>query len=189
MGDARGRCRRSFNHRKATPLKLRDRSLIIAEIPHLRRYAWALLRDADAADDLVQSCLERALDKFHMWHSERKLRTWLFSIMHNQYVDMIRHRVARGECVPLTENAAGCAEASAEERMNVSIVLAAIDRLPPDQRDALIMVAVNELSYADAAQVLSIPAGTLMSRLHRGREALRRQLGLVDGVPALRQVM
>lgn len=166
-----------------------DRQQLIAEIPHLRRYARALLRDADAADELVQACLERALGRFHLWHTGRKLRVWLFTIMHNLHIDMIRHRKVRGDTIALDDIAQATRQPDQEQRLAANRVLAALDRLPDEQRDVLLLVGVNQLSYAEAARVLAIPQGTLMSRLHRGREALRRSLGLDTHQPVLRQVL
>ncbi len=162
----------------------RDRAALIAEIPHLRRFARSLARDPDAADDLVQSCLERALSRFHLWRPERRLRPWLFTMLRNLHVDTVRHRSAvqareqrSAEVVPLTQRA------GQEDSVTARRVLDAIDRLPAEQRDAVLMVCVNDLTYGEAAQVLDIPQGTLMSRLHRGRARLRESLGLAERRP------
>ncbi len=159
----------------------RDRAALIAEIPHLRRFARSLARDPDAADDLVQSCLERALSRFHLWRPERRLRPWLFTMLRNLYVDTVRHRSAAqareqrsAEVVPLAQRA------GQEDSVTARRALDAIDRLPGEQRDAVLMVCVNDLTYAEAAEVLGIPRGTLMSRLHRGRLRLRNDLGLAE---------
>ncbi|MCR8546757.1 sigma-70 family RNA polymerase sigma factor [Salipiger sp. P9] len=166
----------------------RDRSLLIAEIPHLRRYARALCRDPDTADDLVQRCLERALKKFHLWQTDRRLRPWLFTIMYNLHVDMIRETRFSGKTVGLGEVPELSQPARQEDHVNLTRVLAAIDALPREQRDVLVLVGVRELSYADAAKVLSIPLGTLMSRLNRGRERLRQTLGMEKKTAVLRKV-
>ena len=167
----------------------RDRAALIAEIPHLRRFARSLARDPDAADDLVQSCLERALSRFHLWRPERRLRPWLFTMLRNLHVDTVRHRSAAqareqhsAEVVPLTQRA------GQEDSVTARRVLDAIDRLPAEQRDAVLMVCVNDLTYGEAAEVLGVPPGTLMSRLHRARTKLREQLGLAEDAPSLRQV-
>lgn len=160
---------------------LRDRSLLIAEIPHLRRYALSLTRDADSADDLVQGCLERALGRFHLWQPARRLRPWLFAIMHNLFIDTRRLRVNRTPALPLDALAAPpAADAGQEHHLAAQAVLRQIDLLPIEQREAVLLVGVNELSYAEAAGVLGIPEGTLMSRLHRGRAKLREQLGMTE---------
>jgi len=164
-----------------------NRSLLIAEIPHLRRYALSLTRDAHAADDLVQGCLERALNRFHLWQPSRRLRPWLFTIMHNLFIDTQRHRSVRNPALPLDElHTPPAQNASQEHHLTARAVLEQIDRLPAEQREAVLLVGVNELSYAEAARVLGIPQGTLMSRLHRGRAKLREHLGMAASGPTSR---
>ena len=152
---------------------------ILAEIPNLRRYARALLRDADAADDLVQDCLERALSKLDNWQTGESPRRWLFTVMHHLFVD--EKRRARRRSRTLVESSAGSDDAVvAPVQMDVLAsrdVLDALQDLGADRRAALLLVAVEGLSYAEAATVLGIPIGTLMSRIARGREELR---GLLD---------
>ncbi len=167
----------------------RNRTLLIAEIPHLRRYALSLTRDSHAADDLVQGCLERALSRFHLWQTSRRLRPWLFTIMHNLFIDTQRHRSARNPALSLDDLHTPPAQgASQEHHLTARAVLEQIDHLPAEQREAVLLVGVNELSYAEAARVLGIPQGTLMSRLHRGRAKLREQLGMAASGPAIRRV-
>lgn len=167
-----------------------NRTLLIAEIPHLRRYARALLRDPERADDLVQNCLERALSRFHLWQPDRRLRPWLFTIMHNLHVSGMRYHGSRPALVELDETAPSAQQApKQEEALEARAVLAAIDRLPEDQRIAVLLVGIEELSYEDAAASLGIPVGTLMSRLHRGRERLRELLRMTEHrPPAIRRV-
>ncbi|WP_422368319.1 sigma-70 family RNA polymerase sigma factor [Pelagibius sp.] len=168
---------------------LRNRSLLIAEIPHLRRYARSLARDPDVADDLVQGCLERALSRFHLWQPERRLRPWLFTMLHNLHVDSLRHRASAAAGALREQTASRPSQhASQEHHLTARRVLAQIDRLPPEQRDAVLLVGVNELSYGEAAAILGIPPGTLMSRLHRGRAKLREHLEMTEGTPAIRRV-
>jgi len=166
----------------------RRRDQMIAEIPHLRRYAKVLLRGEQGADDLVQACLERALRKFHLWQSERRLRSWLFSIMHNIHIDMTRTLTHSRPPLALEDVAEPAQAGNQEDRAEVSAILAAVDRLPAELRDVLVLVAINELSYAEAAEALAIPLGTLMSRLNRARERLRLTLGMDHRRPALKQV-
>lgn len=162
------------------------RALLIAEIPHLRRYARSLTRDADDADDLVQGCLERALGRFHLWQPERRLRPWLFAIMRNLFIDTRRMRHNRIPELPLDDMDVPTVQAaSQEQQMTANAVLNQVDLLPAEQREVVLLVAVNELSYAQAAAVIGIPVGTLMSRLHRGRLKLREQLGLAAAGPAV----
>lgn len=163
-----------------------DRSLLAAEIPHLRRYARALLRDPAAADDLVQSSLERALSRWHLWQADRRLRPWLFAIMHNLYVSSLRSRI--GALVPLTEVAMPTVSPSQDAYLDAQRVLAAANDLPEEQRMPVLLIGLEGLSYKEAAEVLEIPVGTLMSRLHRGRERLREVLGMGKAASALHRV-
>lgn len=167
----------------------RKDAMVIAEIPHLRRYARALMRDPDKADDLVQNCLERALGRFHLWKSDRALRPWLFAIMHNLHIDMIRHQsIRRGEVSLDDVGELPSQAANQEGLLAAKAVLEEIDRLPQDHKDVLILVGIDELTYSEAAKVLSIPTGTLMSRLHRARAKLRENLGMAGRKPAIRRV-
>ncbi|WP_454618322.1 sigma-70 family RNA polymerase sigma factor [Bradyrhizobium cenepequi] len=146
-------------------------------IPALRRYARALMRDRASADDLVQDCLERAVSR---WHQRRdgSVRAWLFTILHNLAADQFRQMASRGRHVPIEE--AGESEfggaASQEHRLIYQDVLNRLARLPEEQRSVLLLVAVEDLSYAEAAKVLNIPVGTVMSRLSRARERLQQEL-------------
>lgn len=146
-------------------------------IPALRRYARALMRDRASADDLVQDCLERAISR---WHQRRDgdLRAWLFAILHNLAVNQFRRTASRGRHVPIDEtNEDSFGEAaSQEQKLMYQDVLAKLARLPADQRAVLLLVAVEDLSYAEAAKVLDIPLGTVMSRLSRARERLQQEI-------------
>ena len=147
------------------------RDAIVAEIPRLRRYARALAGQADAADDLVQDTLERALDKWRFWQRERDLRPWLFSIMHNLHVDGRRRdgRIEFRDDDELPESAQRAEQADALELRDLE---RALMLLPLDQREVLLLVALEELSYAEVARALAIPQGTVMSRLSRARSRL-----------------
>lgn len=149
-------------------------------IPGLRRYARALVRERAAADDLVQDCLERAVSR---WHQRRdgSVRAWLFTILHNLAITQFRQATARGRHMPIDE--AGEQElvsaAAQEQRLIYHDVLSKLAKLPEEQRAVLLLVAVEDLSYADAADVLNVPVGTVMSRLSRAREKLQQEM---DGV-------
>lgn len=156
-----------------------ERMLLLAEIPHLRRYARVLAGDAQAEEDLVQSCLERALAKLHLWRRDLPMRPWLLAIMHNLYVGSVRRRFHGPVFEPLSDFDHPTQPADQDVHLNTRRVLAAIDRLSEDQRLAVQLVAVEELTYKEAAEVLGVPIGTLMSRLHRGRERLRDLLGMI----------
>lgn len=148
-------------------------SLLEPQIPGLRRYAWALLRDGEAADDLVQDTLERAISR---WNQRRDgdLRAWLFAIQRNLFINGLRRRKAHGTRVG--EEALNDVPApgmSPESHAGLHDVLKGLDALPEEQRSILLLVGVEDLSYEQAAQVLDIPLGTVMSRLSRARARLR----------------
>lgn len=165
------------------------RFLLTKEIPHLRRYARVLTREPDIAEDLVQSCLERALSRFHLWQQDRRLRPWLFTIMHNLFVNQVRSRASRPVLISLEGMAVQMSTAADQERRTeVREVLAALESLGEDQRAAVVLVGVEGLSYEEAAEVLGIRPGTLMSRLHRGRERLRELCFPAPEKPQIRQV-
>jgi RNA polymerase sigma-70 factor, ECF subfamily len=145
-------------------------------IPALRRYAGSLLRDRQEVDDLVHDCLVRALDRLHTRRSDAEMRPWLFAIMHNLYISRIRQRRTRGEAESLdtvAEAAVGIG-ARQEDHIRTREIMAEVQRLPDDLRSVLLLVTVEDLSYAEVAGVLDIPIGTVMSRLSRARERLRR---------------
>jgi RNA polymerase sigma factor (sigma-70 family) len=146
-------------------------------IPALRRYARGLLRDSVAADDLVQDCLERVISH---WVGRRNdnARTWVFTILHNLAVNRLRQTSRRGQHVGLEdigENALS-QRPTQEDRLAKADIMAAVQQLPEEQRSVLLLISVEDMSYAQVAEVLAIPLGTVMSRLSRGRERLRQLL-------------
>ncbi len=151
-----------------------NRQAIVAEIPRLRRYARALTGDAVRADDLVQDTLERALGKWSLWRPGN-LRAWLFSVMHNLFVNQVRSpRVVDypgDEALP---------ELPTRDNQNDTLELRdftrSLAKLPEKQREVLLLVGLEDISYEDAAKILGVPIGTVMSRLSRGRERLRALL-------------
>jgi RNA polymerase sigma-70 factor (ECF subfamily) len=156
------------------------RQKIEAHIPGLRRYARALVRDIVGADDLVQECLTRALIKLHLWHEGTDLRAWLFTILHNQYVNQVRRSIREGITLELGEVTPLLLSQSANQDRGLELrdLDRALGRLPEEQRAVILLVGLEGMSYVDAAAVLGIPAGTVRSRLSRGREALRDLMGL-----------
>ncbi len=155
-------------------------ALIEAHIPGLRRFACALLRgDREQADDLVQDSLERALSRWHLQRSEDSLRGWLYTILYNRFRSD-RHRLKRrGVHGPLTEVVEAelpWVEGGQVAALEHRDLLRAFAALPEQQRSVLNLVAVEDLSYEEAARVLDVPIGTVMSRLSRGRERLRLNL-------------
>lgn len=164
------------------------RAQIIDELPHLRRYARALLcGDVDAADDLVQASVERALSRRGLWRRRGRLRSWLFTIMHNIFVNDVttaaRRRALLAERRPLETETAP----DHELRLEALDVMAAIGRLPEEFRAALCLVTLEDFSYEEAATILGVPVGTLMSRLHRARAQLRDMTG-AEARPRLKRV-
>jgi RNA polymerase sigma-70 factor (ECF subfamily) len=166
---------------------------VIAEmeacIPALRRYAAALLRNAQEVDDLVHDCLVRALDRLHTHREDAELRPWLFAIMHNLFVSRIRRIKRRGVMQPIDDAdlAALGQRANQEDPLRRQDLMRALEELPEEQRSVLLLVAVEDLSYADTARILGVPIGTVMSRLSRAREKLRRSMG-EEAPPALRRI-
>jgi RNA polymerase sigma factor (sigma-70 family) len=146
-------------------------------IPALRRYARALLRNPTAADDLVQDCLERAVSRWHQ-RREGNARSWLFTILHNLAVNQFRQSASRGRHVTIDETNEDDfgQDAVQEQTLMYRDVLDKLAKLPDDQRAVLLLVAVEDLSYAEAAKVLDIPIGTVMSRLSRARERLQQEI-------------
>lgn len=151
------------------------RDAVAAEIPRLRRYARALVGDSGEADDLIQDTLERALARLGQWRDGDSPRKWLFSILHNLHVDGLRRRSRRPQHVGLDslgpEQSAPAADGASGGDLDRALRL-----LTPDQREVVLLVGLEGLSYAETAEVLSIPIGTVMSRLARGRDRLRTLL-------------
>ncbi len=142
-------------------------------IPHLRRFALALTRNPDMADDLVQDTVERALSRWYLCKPGLALRPWLFAILRNLHISGHRKRARMlVEAETEIENLESAAPA-AEDRMELIQVLQMLGQLPEEQRAAILLVSVEGFSYAETARILNIPIGTLMSRLSRGRRKLR----------------
>lgn len=144
-------------------------------VPRLRRYALALTGDRHRADDLVQDTLERGWSKFHLWRQGSDLRAWLFTIMHNTFVNQLRQGSLRDSGVPLDDQALEVpVRPSQEDALAIRDLEAALAKLPAEFREVVLLVGLENLRYDEAAQVLGVPVGTVMSRLSRGREQLRR---------------
>jgi RNA polymerase sigma-70 factor (ECF subfamily) len=153
-----------------------DAEGIITHIPHLRRYARALTGDHALSEDLVQDTLERAWRRIALWRPGSDLRAWLFTIMHNLYVNQLKagarglgRNAARGELdLPVSP--------APEDRLELRDLHKALQRLPHEQREVVLLVGLEQMSYDEAAKVLGVPIGTVMSRLSRGREQLRSMM-------------
>jgi RNA polymerase sigma-70 factor, ECF subfamily len=146
---------------------------IVEHIPSLRRYARALRGNRADADDLVQDTLERAYTKWHLWRRGSGVRPWLFAIMHGVFENqrkLARNRVQAVAPEAMPEPVVAAAQEKAVEALHVA---EAVQRLPDAQREALLLVTLEDLSYADAALVLDVPVGTVMSRIAAARARLR----------------
>lgn len=154
---------------------------IQACVPALRRYARALTRNADQADDLVQDCIERALRKRGLFRPTGPMQAWLYRMLLNLYRNGLRQTRRRGDHVPIESLLVEPSTAAPQPgRIALAEMSRAIDQLPGDQREALLLVVLEGVSYEEAAGILEIPAGTLMSRLYRARTALRQLTGTQD---------
>lgn len=149
-------------------------SLLVTQIPRLRRYARALTRQTAAADDLVQDVLELAWSKQTSFRAGTDLRAWLFTIMHNRFVSQLR--AAPPPMATLDEAPEPGVAPQADVRAQLLDLQQAFDALGAEHRAVLMLVAVEELSYEEAARSLAVPVGTVMSRLSRARERLRTVL-------------
>jgi len=162
--------------------------LLQQEVPRLRRYAHALVRNQERADDLVQDCLERAWRKSHLWVRRTNLRGWLMTILHNLHANSARKYHTTPASVPLEHAEHLAASAPTQlEHLQVSAVHEAIGKLSPEQQQVLLLVGMEQMRYEEVAKVLGIPIGTVMSRLFRARERLRALLA-EPGRSALRSV-
>ncbi len=168
-----------------------DRHQIVEQLPGLRRYARVLTGNDWAADDLVQDTLERACRKWLLWRSGSDLRAWLFTLMHNLYLNQQRGAAA----LPMLDIDTLASSLQAPEAPHEATrdLERCLQRLPADQRAVLLLVALENLSYAETARVLRVPVGTVMSRLSRARARLRELLEAApqpacDAAPALRRL-
>lgn len=180
--------RRCAAHAKKKISVWNSERLIEEQIPRLRRYARALTGNAHRADDLVQDTLERAWAKFALWRRGSDLRAWLFAIMHNVFVNQVTSSSARQEWQPLDGEALEVPVEPAQERaLEMRDLASSLAQLPAEYREVLLLIGLEELRYEEAAKILNVPLGTVMSRLSRGRERLR-QLMAGQTQPALRRV-
>ena len=155
---------------------------LVEQLPGLRRYARVLTGDAWAADDLVQDTLERACVKWQLWVPGTDLRAWLFTLMHNLYLNQRRASKVALNSVSI-DDMEGELQAPPGGSADPIDLRRCLQRLPADQRAVLLLVTVEDMSYQDAAGILGIPLGTVMSRLSRARSRLRE---LMEGRPAAR---
>src|SRR3954453_20759341 len=157
--------------------------LLEAEIPRLRRYARALTRDVVRADDLVQSCLARAVAKQHLWQPGTDLRAWLFTLLHNQHVNDVRRSVREGINVSIEDAAPVLTiQPNAIDVLQLRDLEKALGQLAQEQRQVILLIGMEGMTYEDAASLLGVPIGTVRSRLSRGRDQLRNLMGMGDEI-------
>jgi RNA polymerase sigma-70 factor (ECF subfamily) len=158
--------------------------LVENEIPRLRRYARALARGSDRADDLVQDTLLRGIAKAHLWQEGTDIRAWLFTIMHNQYVNNIRHAMREQATIDVDQVASTLvATSDPTASRQLSELDRALGQLSKGQREVVLLVGLEGMSYDEAAKILRVPIGTVRSRLGRAREALRLLMGIDQETP------
>ncbi|HEX2831071.1 MAG TPA: sigma-70 family RNA polymerase sigma factor [Burkholderiales bacterium] len=161
---------------------------IVAWMPNLRRYARGLTGNVHAADDLVQDALERACGRIALWQRRGDLRAWLFSIMHNVFIDRVRSAKSSPVQPRCGEELTAPVRATQSDMLEVRDLGRALMRLPPDQREVLLLVAVEQMSYEQIAKAVGVPLGTVMSRLSRARQHLRALLEGSEPVSRLKAV-
>jgi RNA polymerase sigma-70 factor, ECF subfamily len=171
---------------------MNDRDELMEHIPRLRRYARALIHNRELADDLVQDTLERALGRLHQFEAGTDLRAWLFTVMHNVFASQTRRAAWRAHHVEADEQQLGQAEFAVPGGQLRSLEMRDLDyalqRLPAEQREVILLIGLEEMSYADVALTLGVPIGTVMSRLSRGRERLRNLMAGAQPVEKLKVV-
>jgi RNA polymerase sigma-70 factor (ECF subfamily) len=171
----------SFNRKKINAQReeaLRDQ--IVGLLPRLRRFAMSLAKDFDRADDLLQSACERALNRLDQFRQDSRLDSWLYRIVYTQWIDKVRRRQTRTDKLIVlgrdteSQSASTVSDSSLSEALDLRH---ALERLPPEHLAAVMLVCVEGYSYAEAAGVLNVPAGTVASRVSRARIMLSRFLG------------
>lgn len=154
-----------------------NRQPLVEHIPGLRRYARALTGDSWAADDLVQDTLERACSKWRLWAVGSDLRAWLFTVMHNLFVNQVRSasQQLQSRTLDIEEVAHELPDPDSDAAPAIDLQRCLM-RLPAEQRAVLLLVTLEDMSYKDVARVTGVPMGTVMSRLSRGRTRLQELL-------------
>lgn len=150
---------------------------MVQHIPALRRYARGLLRESDAADDLVHDAVVQAIEKNHLWKRGTNLKAWLFTVLHNLFINQYRRKAVRPPQLPLEDHDYHLSnDGNQTDHMALRQLEDALHGLPYEQREVIVLVSIQGLTYEEAAEIVGIPLGTVRSRLSRGREALRHAL-------------
>jgi RNA polymerase sigma-70 factor, ECF subfamily len=150
-----------------------DAEGIVKHVPHLRRYARALTGDFTSAEDLVQDTIERGWRRMTLWRPGSNLRAWLFTIMHNLYVNQLKAGQRRSNIAAPSDGHDVPVSPAQDHHLELIDLSKALQRLPPEQREVVLLIGLEQLSYGEAAKILGVPIGTVMSRLSRAREHLR----------------
>jgi RNA polymerase sigma-70 factor (ECF subfamily) len=161
---------------------------MVALLPRLRRFAYGLTGSVDEGDDVVQSACERALSRLHQWEPGTRLDSWMYRIVQNVWIDQCRasrNREAPADAAVLEAVPGGDASREVEARLELAAVRRHVARLPEEQRAVLLLVSVEGASYREAAEILGIPIGTVMSRLARARLSLGRALSGPAAAPRI----
>jgi RNA polymerase sigma-70 factor, ECF subfamily len=149
------------------------------ELPRLRRYARVLLRSDVDADDLVQDCVMRALSRTHLWQEGTDLRAWLFTMLHNQFVNGVRRSARQGWSVEVSELDEETHQIPTQDkRLELRDLDRALALLPEEQKDVILLMGLEGMGYKAAAEVVGVPVATVRPRLSRGRDGLRRLMGI-----------
>ena len=169
-------------------MRAEDEALILACIPSLRRYARGLTGDPHRADDLVQDTLERAWSRYSRWQRRGELRAWMFGIMHNHFIDGVRAASRQTDQTAPGDLPDAPVRATQTDQLEVRDLDRCLQALPAEQREVLLLICVEDLSYQETAQILAVPIGTVMSRLSRAREKLGALMQGRDTARRLRPV-
>ena len=156
-------------------------SIMVGQIPYLRRYARALTQNVSDADDLVQNCLVRAIAKMDRFEAGTNLRAWLFTILRNSWYSSVAKRSREVSDEDGHHAARLTAEGSQEWTVELSALKVALDDLPPEHREAIVMVGAAGLSYEDAAEIAGCALGTIKSRVNRARNRLAEAMDMPRG--------
>lgn len=160
---------------------------IIALIPPLRRWARVLTRDVIAADDLLQDCLTRALEKTHLWAPGSDLRAWLFTMLYRRHVSHLRWRLRQDHVEMHDSHPSSVRPPNQLARLELRDLQRALAKLPEEQRSVILLIGLEGMGYEEAASVVNVPVGTVRSRVARGRESLRQVTGLFPAQHATRR--